>query len=253
MIFRKVRHTEAGADHDAETGACAIRIEWAAYGRRVVLEDVGLTMQPGQVIGLFGHNGAGKTSVLRTAFGLVRNWSGEVSVDGRKLPLSGPIGRLQAGLVLVPQGHGIFPDLSVAEHFDLSRAGGRLSREEYRDITAEVLELLPILKNQWRQPAGELSGGQRQMLSIGRSLLSRPRFLFLDEPSVGLAPNLVEDIMRFTGQLASSRDIGILLVEQNVHQALSAVEEVYVLRSGRIVAHRSAADLANSETLLDLF
>jgi branched-chain amino acid transport system ATP-binding protein len=233
--------------------SCVIRIDGASYGRRVALEDVPLCLHAGQGGGLFAHNGAGKTTAVRTAFGLVRAWTGEVTVDGKKLSAVGPIGRLRAGLAFVPQDHGVFPDLSVAEHFDLSRSGGRLGRLEHQDAAAEVLELLPALKDKWRQRAGALSGGQRQLLSIGRSLLPRPRFLFLDEPSLGLAPNLVEDIMEFTRRLASSKGIGVLLVEQNVHQALQVVDEVYVLRSGRIAAHQSAANLANSDSLWELF
>ncbi len=250
---RVTEASEAVPEFSADPASCVIRIERSAYGRRVVLEDVALSLHAGNVVGLFGHNGAGKTTLVRTAFGLVRTWTGEVVVGGKKLSAAGPLDRLRAGLAYVPQDHGVFPDLSVAEHFDLSRAGGRLGRREHQDSAAEILDLLPALKDKWHQRAGELSGGQRQLLSIGRSLLPRPRFMFLDEPSLGLAPNLVEDIMEFIRNLAVTRGMGVLLVEQNVHQALRAVDEVYVLRSGRTVARHAAADLADSDTLWELF
>ncbi|MBX6377746.1 MAG: ABC transporter ATP-binding protein [Clostridia bacterium] len=219
------------------------------YGKRLAAGGVSLTVAEGEVVALIGHNGAGKTSVLRAVMGLVPA-QGRVRLDGRELPPGQPAAAFAAGLRLVPQGGGVFPNLSVQDNLMLGSYAGR--GEGADDGVALAHELFPVLRERAHQLAGTLSGGQQQMLAIAMALVSGPRFLMLDEPSLGLAPNLVERLMAAVRTIRETLGIGVLLVEQNLQQALAVTDRVYVMQAGQVVFQGDAAAL-EPQTLWALF
>jgi branched-chain amino acid transport system ATP-binding protein len=215
------------------------------YGPVRAVDHVSLQAAPGSVTAVLGANGAGKTSLLRTITGLVRPSAGRVTFEGRditRLPVEGIVRR---GIAHVPEGRGVITELTVEENLRL----GGLWRGREAAPMREIYELFPRLEERSRQPASRLSGGERQMLSIGRALVARPRALLLDEPSLGLAPILVAQIMALVRRLADTLELAVLLVEQNARSALSISERGVVLNLGRVVADVKAADLAADERL----
>ena len=212
----------------------------AYYGRVCALHSVSLEVAEGSVAALLGANGAGKTTTLRVISGLLRPTRGSVEFDGKRIDGSNPDRLVRAGIVQVPEGRQIFADLTVRENLLLGgyarRDGGSARRESQR-----VFDYFPRLGERLRQRAGTLSGGEQQMLAIGRALMARPRLLLLDEPSLGLAPLLVKEIFRVIGDIRAAGTT-VLLVEQNAHMALSVADHAYVLETGRVIlADRSAA------------
>jgi len=212
----------------------------AYYGRVCALHSVSLEVAEGSVATLLGANGAGKTTTLRVISGLLRPTRGSVEFDGKRIDGFGPDRLVRAGIVQVPEGRQIFADLTVRENLLLGgytrRDGGSARRESQR-----VFDYFPRLGERLRQLAGTLSGGEQQMLAIGRALMARPRLLLLDEPSLGLAPLLVKEIFRVIGDIRAAGTT-VLLVEQNAHMALSVADHAYVLETGRVIlADRSAA------------
>jgi len=212
----------------------------AYYGRVCALHSVSLEVAEGSVAALLGANGAGKTTTLRVISGLLRPTRGSVEFDGKRIDGFGPDRLVRAGIVQVPEGRQIFADLTVRENLLLGgyarRDGGSARRESQR-----VFDYFPRLGERLRQLAGTLSGGEQQMLAIGRALMARPRLLLLDEPSLGLAPLLVKEIFRVIGDIRAAGTT-VLLVEQNAHMALSVADHAYVLETGRVIlADRSAA------------
>lgn len=213
----------------------------AGYGEVQVLRGVSLRVGRGEVVALVGSNGAGKTTTLRTISGLIRPAAGQVFFDGRRIDGLEPHQIVRLGVVQVPEGRKLFPSLTVLENLELGAYVPEARR--YRAQSLElVFELFPVLAERRRQAAGTLSGGQQQMLVIGRALMARPKLLMLDEPSLGLAPNVVAEIFRKVGQI---REAGttVLLVEQNVRRALRVADRGYVLENGRIVLEGSGAEL----------
>ena len=212
----------------------------AYYGRVCALHSVSLEVAEGSVAALLGANGAGKTTTLRVISGLLRPTRGSVEFDGKRIDGFGPDRLVRAGIVQVPEGRQIFADLTVRENLLLGgyarRDGSSARRESQR-----VFDYFPRLGERLRQLAGTLSGGEQQMLAIGRALMARPRLLLLDEPSLGLAPLLVKEIFRVIGDIRAAGTT-VLLVEQNAHMALSVADHAYVLETGRVIlADRSAA------------
>ncbi len=212
----------------------------AYYGRVCALHSVSLEVAEGSVAALLGANGAGKTTTLRVISGLLRPTRGSVEFDGKRIDGFGPDRLVRAGIVQVPEGRQIFADLTVRENLLLGgyarRDGGSARRESQR-----VFDYFPRLGERLQQRAGTLSGGEQQMLAIGRALMARPRLLLLDEPSLGLAPLLVKEIFRVIGDIRAAGTT-VLLVEQNAHMALSIADHAYVLETGRVIlADRSAA------------
>ena len=212
----------------------------AYYGRVCALHSVSLEVAEGSVAALLGANGAGKTTTLRVISGLLRPTRGLVEFDGKRIDGFSPDRLVRAGIVQVPEGRQIFADLTVRENLLLGgyarRDGGSARQESQR-----VFDYFPRLGERLQQRAGTLSGGEQQMLAIGRALMARPRLLLLDEPSLGLAPLLVKEIFRVIGDIRAAGTT-VLLVEQNAHMALRIADHAYLLETGRVIlGDRSAA------------
>ena len=213
----------------------------AAYGQVRALWDVSLRVEEGEVVSLLGANGAGKTTTMRVLSGLLRPRAGSVVFGGRSIHRLPPPRIVQAGLVQIPEGRRLWPRMTVLENLELGAYAPHL-RARRHETMDWVLSLFPRLRERRAQLAGTLSGGEQQMLAIGRGLMSRPRLLMLDEPSLGLAPILVRDVFNIVREI-NARGVTILLVEQNVRQALEIAHRGYVLETGRIVRTGAASDL----------
>jgi branched-chain amino acid transport system ATP-binding protein len=219
------------------------------YGPVRAVDRVSLEVPEGSVTAVLGANGAGKTSLLRTVCGLVRPTSGRVKVEGEDITRWAVEEIVRFGVAHVPEGRGVIAELTVHENLRL----GGLWRGRDAMPLREVYELFPRLEERADQPASRLSGGERQMLSIGRALMARPRALLLDEPSLGLAPVLVAQIMSLVRRLADTLGLGVLLVEQNARSALSIANRGIVLSLGQIVAEQDPHKLAADDRLLHAY
>jgi branched-chain amino acid transport system ATP-binding protein len=219
------------------------------YGPIRAVDRVSLEVPEGSIIAVLGANGAGKTSLLRTICGLERATSGRVKVEGEDITRWPVEEIVRFGVAHVPEGRGVIAELTVVENLRL----GGLWRGRDAMPLREVYELFPRLEERAEQPASRLSGGERQMLSIGRALMGRPRALLLDEPSLGLAPVLVAQIMSLVRRLADTLGLAVLLVEQNARSALSIANRGVVLNLGRVVAEQDPAKLAADDRLLHAY
>ncbi len=215
------------------------------YGAVRALDNASFQVQEGTITAVLGANGAGKTTLLRTISGLVRPTSGKIHLDGESITRMPVEDIVRRGLAHVPEGRGVIGELTVAENL---RLGGLFRHHEAMPL-AEIYELFPRLEERHTQPASRLSGGERQMLSIGRALAPRPRALLLDEPSLGLAPLLVAQIMGLIRRLADTLGLAVVLVEQNARSALSIADRGVVLNLGQVVADQAPAELAADERL----
>jgi branched-chain amino acid transport system ATP-binding protein len=217
----------------------------AGYGPIQVLQSLNLRVEPGELISVIGPNGAGKSTLLRTISGLIRPTSGSVVFDGKQIEKMPADQIVRQGLIHVPEGRRIFSRLSVLENLEM---GAYTRRDAIAKDLDDVFGLFPRLAERRSQKAGTLSGGEQQMLAIGRALLSKPKLLVLDEPSMGLAPLIVRSIFEII-QKIRSQGVMVLLVEQNALQALSLADRGYVLENGRIVLEGVAKDLLASEAV----
>ena len=223
----------------------------ARYGAVAALRDVSLDVRAGELVALIGANGAGKSTLLRTIAGLMAPTAGRVALEGRDVTGQPPEAILRAGIALVPERRRVFADLTVLDNLELGGyalpRGGDFRRRLDAGVD-DAYRLFPVLRRRREQLAGTLSGGEQQMLAIGRALMSRPRLLLCDEPSLGLAPLIVQEIMRL---LAALREAGttILLVEQNARMALRAADRAYVLETGSVVLVGSGAELLDNDEL----
>jgi branched-chain amino acid transport system ATP-binding protein len=216
-----------------------------AYGDLPALRGVTLALEEGETLSVVGANGAGKTTMLRTISGLLRPRAGRIVLDGVRLDRLPTHAIVARGVVQVPEGRKIFPSLTVKENLELgSYTAG--AREHRRESLARVLALFPRLAERQRQAAGTMSGGEQQMLAIGRALMARPRVLMLDEPSLGLAPIIVREIFRIIGEI-NQLGTTVLLVEQNTRQALALSRRGYVLENGRIALEGTGSELLDNE------
>lgn len=211
----------------------------SGYGKTDVLHNINLTVNPGEIVTVIGSNGAGKSTTLRTISGLVRPTQGQTTFEGIDLARMEPDRIVRSGIVHVPEGRRIFSRLTVLENLEM---GAYIRRDPYQKDLEQVYEFFPILSNRLTQKAGTLSGGEQQMLAIGRALLTKPKLLLLDEPSLGLAPLVVQDIFRIIRKI-QEEGIMILLVEQNALQALKLANRAYVLETGRVVLEGPAEEL----------
>ena len=215
------------------------------YGKVEALKGVSLTVDEGEIVSLIGGNGAGKTTTLKTISGVRPVTSGRIVFDGEDIVGMKPHKIVDLGLCQAPEGRGIFPGMTVMENLEM---GGYARREARRDDLDRVFELFPRLQERRKQAGGTLSGGEQQMLAIGRALMARPRVLLLDEPSMGLAPMLVAQIFSIIKEI-NQQGTTVLLVEQNAAQALRLAHRAYVLETGRVVKDAPAADLLNDESV----
>lgn len=215
------------------------------YGNIHALKGISLEVEKGEIVTLIGANGAGKTTTLRTISGLLRPRMGSVRLEDEDLNEFEAHEVVMKGVSMVPEGRGIFPRLTVEENLDLG-SYSRKDRSSLKDDLERVFTLFPRLKERRRQVAGTLSGGEQQMLAIGRSLMAKPRILLLDEPSMGLAPILVESIFDTIKQI-NQEGVTVLLVEQNALMALSIAQRGYVLQTGEIVLQDTAKNLQKNE------
>jgi branched-chain amino acid transport system ATP-binding protein len=217
----------------------------AYYGRVCALRHVSLQVPEGHVVALLGANGAGKTTTLRVISGLLRPTRGSVEFDGQRIERTSADRLVRAGIAHVPEGRQIFPDLTVRENLRLGAYTRREAKAVEQDLE-RVCGYFPRLGERLAQRAGTLSGGEQQMLAIARALMSRPRLLLLDEPSLGIAPLLVKEIFRIIGEIRAAGTT-VLLVEQNVHMALNLADYAYLLETGRVVLSNQSAALRQRE------
>jgi branched-chain amino acid transport system ATP-binding protein len=226
-----------------DAGALAIEDIVAGYGGGPVLDGVSVSARPGTITAVLGANGAGKTTLLRTISGLVRPRRGRILVDGANLARRHPEDIARAGVAHVPEGQGVITELSVEENLRLgalARRGGAVRSAALDD----AYRRFPVLAERRRRPAGTLSGGERQILVIARALMAAPRVLLLDEPSLGLAPRMVAQVMDLVRKLREEAGLTVLLVEQNARSALAIADSGIVLNLGKVVAADDAATLA---------
>ncbi len=220
------------------------------YGSISAVREVSLSVGAGEVVGLIGPNGAGKTTLLGTVAGLLTPAAGRVRLEGREVTGWSPDRMLRAGVALVPEHRRIFVDLTVAEN--LLVGGVTLSSRDRHELLDEMAELFPVLRDKWTTRAGYLSGGEAQQLAIARALMSRPRIVLMDEPSLGLAPVLVDMVFGLIERLrAEGRTL--LVVEQNARRMLQVADRAYVMRTGEISLGGAAPELAARDDLFDTF
>ena len=219
----------------------------AGYGPLTVLNDVSLSLTTGARLGVFGHNGAGKTTLLRCIVGALHPRQGKVDVEGVDTSTATVAENVRRGIAFVPQGHNVFPNLTVAQNLHIA---GLLFDPSF---VTQVYELFPVLAERRQQRAGSMSGGEQQMLALGMALITKPKWLLLDEPSTGLAPVIVRNVMRRLAEINERMGVGLIVVEQNVPATLKVVEQTIILRSGEIVFQGSAAELGGNMDLWKWF
>ncbi len=222
----------------------------AGYGRRPVLFEVDLHIGVGEIVAMFGHNGAGKTTTLNSIFGRIRSSAGTVQFAGEDITHDKGIVNVRRGMTLIPAEQFVFGDLTVLDNLKLGAYG---NAAEMTERMAQVYELFPILEERTKQLAGTMSGGQQRMLSVGIALMTGPKLLLLDEPSLGLSPALVQQMMAAIGRLAHEQQLSVLMVEQNVVQTLGVVDRAYFMRGGRIILEEPAEKLKGRDSYWDLF
>jgi branched-chain amino acid transport system ATP-binding protein len=234
------------------TDVLAVEHLYGGYGRKQVVFDVSLHVGAGEVVTLLGHNGSGKTTTIRTVLGLNPAHGGRVLYQGRDVTRAGFRANVKAGMAMIPSERFVFPDLTVLDNLLLGGAN-EPDGARRRVRMAQVHQLFPILAEREQQKAGTLSGGQQRMLSLGLLLMASPRLLMLDEPSLGLAPAVVQQIFDRVRELADTEGLGVLLLEQNVGQALRITDRAYVMRSGRVILEETAEQMRARPSYWDLF
>lgn len=222
------------------------------YGKKQVVFGLSLEVREREVVALIGPNGAGKSTVLKAVCGLIPAWKGEIRFNGMVTNGSTPAQNVARGVTFAPQGNRVFADLTVMENLEIG--GYPLQRKEARERIAEVLELFPVLEERLRQDAGTLSGGEQQTLALARALVPKPKLLMLDEPSLGLAPNLVSTVLEKASALNRELGVSVLIVEQKVREVLDICHRVYSVKLGRITFEGLPKELKEDKAKLrDLF
>lgn len=224
----------------------------AGYGRKHVVFDVDLHLRQGEIVTIVGHNGAGKTTTLKTVFGMLPPLGGSITYRGEDVSRSSCRHNVLAGMSYIPAERFVFSDLSVLDNLRLGAMHERSA--DVRDSRRrKVHDMFPLLQERASQRAGTMSGGQQRMLSIGLAMMAEPRLLLLDEPSLGLAPALVAEIFDRVRRLADDEGLSVLLLEQNVGQALRIADRAYVMRSGRIILEETVEEMRRRTDFWDLF
>ena len=219
-----------------------------AYGKIQAVKGISLHINAGEIVTLVGANGAGKTTLLKTISGLLKPSSGVINFEGKDIQGINPHNRVLEGLCQAPEGRGIFPGMTVLENLEMGKYARKDWKNELKEDLDRIYTLFPRLKERQSQAGGTLSGGEQQMLSIGRALMSRPRLLLLDEPSMGLAPKFIQQIFNIIREI-QTQGVSILLVEQNAAQALSCANRSYILETGNIVKEGAGKELLNDEAI----
>ena len=222
-----------------------------SYGDFRALWDVSFSVEKEEIVALIGANGAGKTTIFKTISGLLKPSAGRIMFEGTAVEKAPIHRRVEMGISLVPEGRGLFPGMSVLENLEMGAFTGR-GRRSKDETLEQVCELFPILKTRKKQAAGTLSGGEQQMLAIGRGLMSKPKLLLLDEPSWGLSPLMSKNIFE-AARVINNSGVTILLVEQNVRMALELADRAYVVENGRIVEEGYSRDMLNSQHIREAY
>lgn len=215
------------------------------YGKIEAIKGISVVVNQGEIVTLIGANGAGKTTTLKTISGLRPITSGSITFDGQDISKMPAHERVALGISQAPEGRGIFPGMSVLENLEIGKYFRKDRRHEMKEDLEKVYHLFPRLKERAFQAGGTLSGGEQQMLAIGRALMARPKVLLLDEPSMGLAPMMIANIFKIITEINTELGTTILLVEQNAQQALQRAHRAYVLETGKVVKEAKASDLLN--------
>jgi branched-chain amino acid transport system ATP-binding protein len=222
------------------------------YGKRQVVFDLSLDIREGEIVALIGPNGAGKSTVLKAVCGLIPAWKGEIRFNGTPTSGSTPAQNVARGITFAPQGNRVFADLTVMENLQIG--GYPLQRKEAKERVTQALDLFPVLKERLRQDAGRLSGGEQQMLALARALVPKPKLLMLDEPSLGLAPNLMATVFKRITDMRSEAGVAVLIVEQKVRDVLNICDRVFSMKLGRVAFAGQPDDLkADKAKIRDLF
>jgi len=215
------------------------------YGKIEAIKGISVVVNEGEIVTLIGANGAGKTTTLKTISGLRPITSGSITFDGQDISKMPAHDRVALGISQAPEGRGIFPGMSVLENLEIGKYFRKDRKHEMKEDLEKVYHLFPRLKERAFQAGGTLSGGEQQMLAIGRALMARPKVLLLDEPSMGLAPMMIANIFKIITEINTELGTTILLVEQNAQQALQRAHRAYVLETGKVVKEAKASDLLN--------
>jgi branched-chain amino acid transport system ATP-binding protein len=223
------------------------------YGKIEAIKGISVVVNQGEIVTLIGANGAGKTTTLKTISGLRPVSSGAILFDGQDISGMSAHQRVEIGISQVPEGRGIFPGMSVLENLEIGKYFRKDRKSEMQEDLEKVYSLFPRLKERTSQSGGTLSGGEQQMLAIGRALMSRPKVLLLDEPSMGLAPMMIQNIFNIITEINKSLGTTILLVEQNAQQALQRADRAYVLETGKVVKEAKASDLLNDPAVREAY
>jgi branched-chain amino acid transport system ATP-binding protein len=223
------------------------------YGKIEAIKGISFHVNQGEIVTLIGANGAGKTTTLKTISGLRGVSSGSVIFDGKDISKMAAHDRVNLGISQAPEGRGIFPGMTVLENLEMGKFHRKDRKSEMSADLEMVYHLFPRLKERAFQDGGTLSGGEQQMLAIGRALMARPKLLLLDEPSMGLAPQMIANIFRIITEINKSQGVTILLVEQNAQQALQRAHRAYILETGNIVKTAAAADLLNDPAVREAY
>jgi branched-chain amino acid transport system ATP-binding protein len=222
------------------------------YGAIKAIDNIGLEVGQGEILSVVGANGAGKSTLLKTIVGIVKPLAGEIELEGRAIKGLRPDKIVKLGITMVPEGRRVFSDLSVRENLELG--GYALSDKELtKELFNLILATFPRLSERLKQHAGTLSGGEQQMLAMGRALMGNPRLLLLDEPSMGLSPKMTQEIFSLIRRINDSKGISMILVEQNAHMALEHSQRTYVLENGRIVLSGASSDLRHDPRVVEAY
>ena len=226
----------------------AIRELETGYGKKQVLFGLSMEVREGEIVALIGPNGAGKSTVLKTVCGLIPAWKGEIWFNGSPVNGTTPARNVARGITFAPQGSRVFHDLTVKENLEVG--GSQLPRKVVRERIEHILQFFPALKERTRQDAGRLSGGEQQMLALARALVQKPKLLMLDEPSLGLSPNLVRTVFEKIVEINRENKLSIFIVEQKVREVLEICNRVYSMKLGKVAFEGQPEELRDDKTKL---